>query len=86
MIQKLGRPDESSDTDTLVFSGVFVSAAFIAYIRIQSTLLGYKIGELKGQESQLLQEQSQLKMELATLTSERVCFALPARLILNRND
>lgn len=39
-------------------------------LRIESTLIGYQIGDFKHQESLLLDETSRLKMKLAKLTSK----------------
>ena len=48
--------------------GGFALASFKAYITIQTTLIGYKIGQMKQTETDLLESQSTLKMELAKLT------------------
>ncbi|WP_132314473.1 hypothetical protein [Pseudobacteriovorax antillogorgiicola] len=47
------------------------AALFAAYMRIQCTLVGYQIGDLKDQESRLMDERSSLKMTLAKLTSKQ---------------
>ena len=46
----------------------FGLASIKAYVTIQTTLLGYKIGQIKQNETDLLESQSLLKMELAKLT------------------
>ncbi len=40
------------------------------YTRVDTTLLGYKIGELKKRESFLLEKNSQLRVELAKISSK----------------
>lgn len=49
---------------------VFVLTIAVAYIRINTTLKGYSIGELKDKESMLIQQRSVLKMQLAKLTKK----------------
>ncbi len=65
--------------DKIIFMGLVAFALGTAYIRISSTLMGYDIGEMKNQESLLLQERSRLNMELAKLTSKRNLSILAAR-------
>lgn len=51
---------------------VFLSiAGFTAFMRIQGTLVGYEIGDLKDKESLLLDQLSGLKMNLAKQTSKK---------------
>ena len=50
----------------LTFLGAFAAS----YLKIQTTLIGYKLGELKQAEQNLLEERSKLKMELAKLTKK----------------
>lgn len=57
--------------DTIVFVVAIGFALGTAYVRISSTLMGYDIGEMKHEESMLLQERSRLNMELAKLTSKK---------------
>ena len=52
----------------LVF--LFFLAFLRCYFRTQATLTGYKLGELKGREAELLEERSRLKVRLATLTTK----------------
>jgi hypothetical protein len=40
------------------------------HVKIQTTMLGYEIGRLKGEEFLLLKKRSQLMMELAQLTTK----------------
>lgn len=47
---------------------MFSIACLKAYITVQTTLLGYKIGKAKQSETDLLEEQSLLKMDHAMLT------------------
>ena len=49
---------------------VAVSVARI-HVRVETTLVGYDIGHLKGEEQKLLEEQSSLKMQLAKLTTQK---------------
>jgi regulator of replication initiation timing len=49
---------------------VFSFGIGVAYLRIQSTLIGYQLGELKDRETALLEQRSRLKMELAKLTKK----------------
>jgi hypothetical protein len=39
------------------------------HITVDSTVVGYDIGRLKGQESQLLEDRARLKAQIAGLTS-----------------
>ena len=41
------------------------------HLRVQSTLLGYEIAELKERESKLLEDRSYLKMQLSRLTTKK---------------
>ena len=49
---------------------VAVSVARI-HVRVETTLVGYEIGHLKGEEQKLLEERSALKMQLAKLTTQK---------------
>jgi|JI7StandDraft_1071085.scaffolds.fasta_scaffold227901_2 regulator of replication initiation timing len=58
---------------TALLLGFFLclSAAILqAYIRTETTFLGYEIGKLKTQEIELLKERSLLTMEVAKLTTK----------------
>lgn len=59
--------------------GGFSLASVKAYITIQTTLIGYKIGQMKQTETDLLEAQSTLKMELAKLTRRESLLTLAAR-------
>ncbi len=50
---------------------LFAAASLKAYVRIQTTLIGYRIGQLKQAESELLETQSTLKMELAKISTRQ---------------
>lgn len=51
------------------FLVVLFSMAFSrAYVRTESTLLGYKLGAMKSYENKLLENRSYLRSELAKLT------------------
>jgi hypothetical protein len=41
------------------------------HVRAQTTLIGYKIGHLKGEEAKLLEERSTLRMQLAKMTTQK---------------
>ncbi len=50
---------------------LFVLASMKAFIKIQTTIVGYRIGQMKQLESELLENQSTLKMDLARLTTRQ---------------
>ena len=59
----------------LVFSAIlavsFFSMAFArSYLRSQTTIVGYELGELKKNEEDFLEQRAQLQMELAKLTTK----------------
>ncbi len=54
-----------------ILATLFGVASLKAYVRIQTTLIGYKIGQYKQMESELLETQSTLKMELAKITTKQ---------------
>ena len=54
----------------LIAIGLFILAFLRSYIRIETTLIGYKIGELKSSESSSIEERNHLRMKLAKLTSK----------------
>ena len=66
--------------------GGFGIASFKAYITIQTTLIGYKIGQIKQTEADLLESQSSLKMELAKLTRRETLINLTALDIENHQN
>ena len=49
---------------------LIVFAFYLTDLRIQTTVLGYKIASLKEKEAELLEQRSRLKMEYAKLTSK----------------
>jgi hypothetical protein len=56
----------------LLFVFFVVSYAFVrVHQRVHTILIGYEIGKLKDQESQLLKKQSLLTVELAKITSKQ---------------
>ncbi len=56
---------------------VFFAAALTqAYIRTQTTILGYEIGRLKTKEIELLKKRSLLTMEIAKLTTKESLLSL----------
>lgn len=50
---------------------LFTLAFARVHMRVQFTLTGYEIGELKKQEHQLLKRRSDLQMQLSKLTSRK---------------
>ncbi len=60
---------------TVAFLGAFAAS----YLKIKTTLIGYKLGELKESEQSLLEERSKLKMELAKLTKKENLTILVAK-------
>jgi len=57
----------------------FCMALTIASLRIQSTLIGYQLGELKDQEAHFLEQRSRLKVDLAKLTKKENLTILASR-------
>jgi hypothetical protein len=56
----------------LIFLVAVGCYAFIrVHHRVQTILIGYDIGKLKDQESQLLKKQSLLNVELAKITTKQ---------------
>lgn len=55
-------------TSTLIVA--VTVALLISYIKNQQTIIGYQLGVLKNKETTLLRTRSQLKMELAKLSSK----------------
>ncbi|MCX6131343.1 MAG: hypothetical protein NTX25_20065 [Proteobacteria bacterium] len=65
---------------------LFSLASFKAYIKIQTTLIGYRIGQTKQAEAEMLESQSYLKMELAKLTTKENLAAIAAKNPENHKD
>ena len=55
----------------ILFFGFFATAFSRAYMRVNTTLIGYDIGRLKTVEAELLQKRSRLRMELAQITTKK---------------
>ena len=51
--------------------GLVPLAVMRIHVRVQTTLIGYEIGRLKGEEAQLMEQRSSLKMQLAKLTTRK---------------
>ena len=64
---------------TVLLLTLLVACTF-AFMRIQSTLVGYEIGELKNREADLLDRLSEVKMNLAKFSSKD-----SLHLLANRN-
>lgn len=58
------------DMNVVAISIIFSVTMTISYVRINTTLKGYAIGELKNRESDLIERRSRLKMLLARLTKK----------------
>ena len=48
---------------------LFFSSLFHITVKMQTTLIGYEIGRMKAEESDLLRKKNYLKKELADLTT-----------------
>ncbi len=55
----------------LAVSALLALAVGRIHLRVQTTLVGYEIGRLKSDESKLLEERSNLRMQLAKLTTKK---------------
>ena len=55
----------------LTFIFFFASAFVRVHLRVQTTMVGYEIGRLKTKEGRLREDRSELKMELARLTTKQ---------------
>ena len=55
----------------LILAGVFIAASLRIYLRVEATMIGYEIGQLKKAEAEKLEHRSLLRMRLAQLTSRR---------------
>ena len=51
------------------FTGLFFSSLFHITVKMQTTLVGYEIGRMKAEESELLRKRNNLKKEFADLTT-----------------
>jgi hypothetical protein len=49
---------------------IFVAGFVRIHLRVQTTVIGYRIGALKDSETKLLEVRSQLQMELAKMTTK----------------
>lgn len=56
---------------TLVVLAAVSAALARVHTRVQTTLTGYEIGRLKNDEARLLEERSNLRMQLAKLTTKK---------------
>ena len=65
--------------DISFLSIAILSACFFAYMRIQSTLVGYEIGELKGKAARLLDKLSEVKMNLAKYSGKETLVILASK-------
>lgn len=65
---------KSNNVNGIIFTSltlIFCSALARIHLRVQTTLVGYDIADLKEQESKLLEERSLLKMQLSKLTTKK---------------
>lgn len=53
-----------------ITSGLFLTAFAVSFMRTEATLIGYRLGELKKEESVLLKELSTLKTRVAKLKTK----------------
>ena len=53
-----------------LLSLLFMAALTRSYVRIQTTLVGYELGELKMLEETMLEQRAQLQMELAKIMTK----------------
>ena len=53
-----------------IFLITLIAAFSRVHIRIQTTIIGYQLGDLKKQEAKLLEEKSELQMQLAKITTK----------------
>lgn len=67
----LARPVNALFSACVLSFVVFSLGAVRIYSRVATTQVGYSIGELKRQESALLEQRSRLKLRLATLTTRK---------------
>ena len=56
---------------TLVVATIVMGSLLHTNIRMQKTLLGYDIGQLKSEEARLLKQRALLTMKLAKLTTRK---------------
>lgn len=49
---------------------IFVAAFVRIHLRVQTTVIGYRIGALKDSETKLLEVRSNLQMQLAKMTTK----------------
>lgn len=49
---------------------LFVGATLRVHFRNQTTLVGYKLGQMKNQERELLETRNQLRLQLAKMTTK----------------
>ncbi len=54
---------------TTIFIIALAMAFSRVHIRIQTTMIGYELGDLKKQEALLLEEKSELQLQLAKITT-----------------
>ncbi len=56
---------------TVLFACSFFLSLARIHLRVQTTLIGYEIGQLKNEEFALLEERANKKMDLAKLTTRK---------------
>lgn len=49
---------------------IFLVSLTRVHFRVQTTMIGYELGQLKDNEAKLLEQRSYLKMEIAKLTTK----------------
>ena len=64
------KPSKVTVISASLISLLFLTALTRSYMRIQTTLIGYELGELKMAEETMLEQRAQLQMELAKITTK----------------
>lgn len=54
----------------IILIAIFLIGLLRAYVRVQTTLIGYELGKLKKIEAMAFESRSQLQMELAKITTK----------------
>jgi len=68
-MSKTTTPSGASKALFITFSVLFMLAFTKVHLGVQSTIVGYRLGQLKASEAEVLERRSQLQMQLAKLTT-----------------
>lgn len=52
-----------------IFGALFILSFLKVHVGVQTTLVGYRLGQLKASEAEILERRSQLQMQLAKLST-----------------